>query len=182
MVNWFFRRGRGPFIGAAVLTASLAGFDPVISGQSRRVYNFIYSFERDAFDDSDLSRITTQARDGNTGYYSNRLGWQCLDGLKVFMDWTWAVSRGAVLVRYRFDRNEASEPEYWRVAELGETRLSPSLLYQREENVAKFTSQARGAESVLVEVTDPEFGSHRLRFDVARFPEAFRLLTCSAGF
>jgi hypothetical protein len=145
----------------------------IVAQETQIVGDFIYRPALDDFDDTDRSLIATSGEDGGL------LAWRCLsDGLNVVLDvetYYGGDDDDDIQVRYRFDQNEASGYEYW--------RLFPAqneISYQRMNQVPGFTAQARLADSVVVEAVDPlDDESNRFTFELDGFSEALNLLPCA---
>lgn len=138
-------------------------------GAEARIQDF-YFFQRvNEFDDTDESFIATVSKEG-----VSVLTWRCMkDGLSVifaFNEYYAGDSNGNIRVRYRFDKQPASDYEDW--------RLRQSEKSARIKNEASFTAAARAAGSVLMEARDPLGGSVRFRFSLMGLTAALPRLPC----
>ena len=158
-----------------VIGFTIFGSDPPVQAGQRTVGDFTYIEASDDFDDSDRSTVITMAEGSDGG----ALFWACRsDGLNAILNvgkYYGGDEDDDILVRYRFDQNEAQGPEYW--------RLFPGqneMVYQRMDKVADFTSQAIMADTVIVEATDPlDSESKRFRFGLVGLEEILDLLSCA---
>jgi hypothetical protein len=158
-------------IAIGILITAFSG--TMVAQATQRIGDFVFVSGLDDFDDTDRSLIGTSGEDGGV------LTWRCMsDGLNVVLDvetYYGGDDDDDIQVRYRFDRDEASGYEYWRLFP-GQNEVS----YQRMNQVPGFTLRAELADSVIVEAVDPlDDESNRFTFGLDGFSEALNLLSCA---
>lgn len=130
---------------------------------------------RDAFDDTDRSFALT-VNDAETA----SLGVKCMgDGpwvIVLHQHYYGGDMDDEVRVRWRFDRNEPSGTQYWKIAASADN----NNLYWRGGAVARdMIRQARAATSLTVRLTDPLDGeTHDYTFSMMGFTAAAAQLPC----
>ena len=138
---------------------------------AQEIGDFYYMHNLDEFDDSDRSSIVT-ADEGGAG-----LAWRCMeDGLNVmlFMDTYYGGDQNDnILVRYRFDRKEATEHRSWSLS------TDHTAAFIRISRIHEFTFAALEASTVVIEAVDPLDGErNRFRFGLHDLNGALQLLPC----
>lgn len=160
----------------AIGIALLLPTSPIFA-QDETIDAFLYSHQLDDFTDEDRSFIVTFDEDEE-----GALVWRCLaDGLNVLLNvgkYMGGDSDDDIRVRYRFDRNEASGFQYWRLFP-GQNEIA----YMGMSNVDEFTEEALDATQVVIEAVDPLDGeSRRLRMSLKGLTKAITRLTCAQDF
>lgn len=136
-----------------------------------QIGDFFFMHNQDEFDDSDRSSIVTADEDGAG------LVWRCMeDGLNVmlYMDTYYGGNQNdKILVRYRFDRKEATDHKFWSLS------TDHTAAFMGMSELHDFTFAALEASTVVVEAVDPLDGErNRFRFGLYDLNGALQLLPC----
>lgn len=159
--------------------ALVALYSTPVPAHTQEIGSFIYSHSLDDFTDEDHSTIATADEEA-----SALLAWRCLaDGLNVLLHAGRYMGGDAdddddILVRYRFDKQDASDREYWRLFP-GQNEIA----YARMNRVDAITVEALGAETVVIETVDPlDSESRRFRMSLTGMRTALGKLPCASRF
>ncbi|MEJ2240116.1 MAG: hypothetical protein P8X82_17635 [Gemmatimonadales bacterium] len=147
--------------------------------ETEQIGDFFYVTSADPFDDDDRSMVAT-IEIGADEYMDDNafLAWRCLpDGLNViygFNSYMGGDEEERVLVRYRFDRREATDFERWSMMQGNDAAWIPMHW------VSQFTEQAKAGSKVVFRVTDPLDGETLTHeFNLAGLGQALTRLSCA---
>ena len=163
------------FIGLSLLAIVLSA--PHVFAQSESIGSFEYFKDLDEFTDEDRSTIMTADEDAR-----GVLIWRCMaDGLNVLLNvggFMGGDRDDDIQVRYRFDANEPSGYQYWRLFP-GQNEIA----YMRMNNVDSFTIEALASTALVMEAIDPlDNERRRYRMTVSGLKQALGKLSCAEKF